>query len=142
MCLYCSPHHTGHGLITSTPTQDAVSQLVTKHYKNLHSILNLDPPGLAGSLYSCQFFGDSTLNYVTTVMGVPNQTKAHRLLQDCKQSILNHKHPEKRLRELLDILRSAQPAANPLADMILQEVSTFCIYSLCNFRRQTNIHVN
>ena len=109
-------------MITSTAAKDTIRQILTENYVCLHDILSLNPLGFAGSLYSCQFFGDSTLDYVSTAVGVSHQTKAHRLLQDSKQAILTYQHPQERLRELLDIFSNAQPAARPVVNRILEKV--------------------
>ena len=84
--------------------------------------MSLDPPGIASLLYSQQLVDEGTRSYVTSALGVSDQDKAHRLVQNCTQSILIHQ-PVDRLRELLDILRNAQPAARPVADRIQEKVT-------------------
>ena len=84
--------------------------------------MSFDVSVITRFLYSWQLVDESTLSYVTSAMGVSNQDKAHRLVQNCSENILMDQHPMDRLKGLLDILRNVQPAAEPVADRILEEV--------------------
>ena len=119
-------HHTGGNLIASTPThpqQDFISQILRDNYDNLYRIMSCEAPNITSSLYSRYFIDDETCSFVTSATGVSDRAKAHKLVKNCIQSILVHQHPMDRLKELLDVLRNALPAAKPVADRILEKVS-------------------
>lgn len=84
----------------------------------------LDPLVIVGSLYAKKLIDDATLRDVTISEGVINATKAHRLLQSCKQNILSDQDPDNRLTEFMGILRISQPAAKPVVDGIMEHVSS------------------
>ena len=119
-------HHTGGNLITSMPThpqRDIVKQILRDSYDSLYRIMICGQLDITGSLYSRYFVDEETRSFVTSATGVSDQAKAHKLVENCTQSILIDQHPVEKLKEMLNILRNALPAARPVADKILEKVS-------------------
>ena len=77
---------------------------------------------MARHLYAAHFIGDSTHRHVTTTVSIPEDAKAEKLLQDCKENIITHAQPVERMRELLEIL-CEEPSARAVADKINKQVS-------------------
>ena len=82
--------------------------------------MSLSTSSMARLLYSARFIGDSTHRRVTE--NIPEDAKADKLLQDCKENIITHAQPVERMRELLEIL-CMEPSARAVADKINKQVS-------------------
>ena len=82
--------------------------------------MSLSTSSMARLLYSARFISDSTHRRVTE--NIPEDAKADKLLQDCKENIITHAQPVERMRELLEIL-CMEPSARAVADKINKQVS-------------------
>ena len=77
---------------------------------------------ITAKLYSSFFISYSTKNYVHTAMGVSDNDKAYKVLDDCRSNILSYPDSKKRLSEFIVILKDSQPATRHVATRIEEKV--------------------
>ena len=100
----------------------SIRKLLTESYVDLHSAMCTSLSSITAKLYSSFFISDDTKDHVHTAMGVSDNKKAHKVLDDCRSNILSHPDPKERLREFIVILKDSQPATRHVATRIEEKV--------------------
>ena len=85
-----------------------IAKLLRRSYNDIQQSLADNPASIAGKLYTQNLILRQTLKDVTS-QDASDSLKAHKLTEECSESIKLHPNPEERLCVLLDIIDEVQP---------------------------------
>ena len=114
-----------------------IVELLKRSYNDIQQSLADIPASIAFKLFAKRFIVHQTLNDVTA-QDTSNGIKAHKLTQECFQSIKLHPSPQKRLSTLLNILDEVQPVVAKR----IREVSAAWPLSLSLSHTHTHTHTH
>ena len=77
---------------------------------------------IASVLYVKYLINKDTLDYVTTAVGVGNNSKADRIAQGCEKIITGDAQPEARLRSMLEILKDEESGVGSIVAHKIEQV--------------------
>ena len=102
-----------------------------KHYENIHSLFQHDPPKIARKLFCKDFIDQSVRTEVTNVQNaMSNASKADMLINAVEKFFDTHTEPDKMLEILLDIFDKCGPLGCNVTKRIRNQCEYWCLIRL------------
>ena len=102
-----------------------------KHYEDIHSLFQHDPPKIARNLFCKDFIDQSLRTEVTNVQNaMSNESKADMLINAIDKFFDTHTEPDKMLETLLDIFDKCGPLGRNITKKIRNECEYWCLIRL------------